>query len=259
MAPVSLPCGHAYCGACLAELRAKKVAQTCPLCRAELPPDVGMLSELACRTLERVGGMVQRGEVSWTSLAAELKEMDEAIEMLTEAGAQGNAEASFGLWVRRLAARYADSHYNLGVLLRDVLKDFDGAKAAYRAAIAADPGHANAHNNLGILLETVRKDFDGAAAAYRAAIAADPGHVRAHKNLGKLLSNRAGDLADRAWPNESTGDLAAAAAMWDEVASHFEVAYGVFSQRRAEAVQEAVWLRAVVRNGQAQAGPPRAC
>ena len=49
-----------------------------------------------------------------------------------------------------------------------------GAEAAYRAAIAADPGYAIAHYNLGLLLETELKDFDGAEAAYRTAIAADP-------------------------------------------------------------------------------------
>ena len=38
VAPVELPCGHAYCGVCLAELRRKKVAQTYPMCRAQLPP-----------------------------------------------------------------------------------------------------------------------------------------------------------------------------------------------------------------------------
>ena len=31
VAPVELPCGHAYCGACLTELRSKGVGQACPL------------------------------------------------------------------------------------------------------------------------------------------------------------------------------------------------------------------------------------
>ena len=70
VAPVELPCGHAYCGACLAELRTKKVAQACPLCRAELPPGVDGLYDLAFRAHRRVEGMVDRGEVSWTSLPA---------------------------------------------------------------------------------------------------------------------------------------------------------------------------------------------
>jgi len=68
-----------------------------------------------------------------------------------------------------------------------VRQDFDGAEAAYRTAIAADPGNAHAHTNLGNLLITVRQDFDGAEAAFRAAIAADPGHAGAHNNLRKLL------------------------------------------------------------------------
>ena len=65
----------------------------------------------------------------------------------------------------------------------------DGAEAAYRAAIAADPGHIDAHTNLGFLLENERKDFDGAEAAYRAAIAADPEHALAHNNLSSLLAH----------------------------------------------------------------------
>ena len=57
-APVELPCGHAYCGACLAELRSKKVAQACPLCRAELPPGLDGLFDLAFRAHKRIHGMV---------------------------------------------------------------------------------------------------------------------------------------------------------------------------------------------------------
>ena len=44
-------------------------------------------------------------------------------------------------------------HINLGILLQTERKDVDGAEAAYRAAITADPRHATAHTNLGILLE----------------------------------------------------------------------------------------------------------
>ena len=69
-------------------------------------------------------------------------------------------------------------------------KDIDGAEAAYREAIAADPGHAKAHTNLGLVLQNVRQDSDGAEAAYRAAIAADPGHTLAHYTLGHLLERK---------------------------------------------------------------------
>ena len=161
-----------YCGACLAELRTKKVAQACPLCRAELPPGLDGLYELAYRTYGRIAGMVHRGEMSWASLpAAEQEEMDEVIAMLTEAAAQGHVGANF----------------DLGHLLQAVRKDFDGAEAAYRAAIAEDPGHVKAHNKLAFLLMNVRHDIDGAEAAYRAAIATDPGDAYAHTNLGHLL------------------------------------------------------------------------
>ena len=44
-------------------------------------------------------------------------------------------------------------------------RDIDGAEAAYRAAIAADPGHSDAHFNLGILLKKERRDIDGAVVA----------------------------------------------------------------------------------------------
>ena len=87
--PVELPCGHAYCGACLAELRAKEVAQTCPLCRADLPEGLDGLHDLAIRAYCRIKGIVDRGQASWASLsAAEQEEMDEVIAMLTGAAAQ---------------------------------------------------------------------------------------------------------------------------------------------------------------------------
>lgn len=86
--PAELPCGHAYCGGCLANLRVKGVAQVCPICREDLPPGVKGLYDLGMRALMRMEGMVGRGEVSWASLpAAEQEEMDEVVAMLTEATA----------------------------------------------------------------------------------------------------------------------------------------------------------------------------
>ena len=143
-------------------------------------------------------GMAGRGEVSWAALpAAEQEEMDEAVAMLTEAAAQGHMEAqealadiyNFGqgvvmdeeraLELYRQAALQGsgNAHYNVGVLLR-MQQDIDGTEAAFKAAIAADPGDADAHSNIGFLLKNERQDFDGAEAAYRAAIAADPGEVQ---------------------------------------------------------------------------------
>jgi len=91
--PVELPCGHAYCATCLAE-RKHKVAQTCPQCRATLPPGLDGLYDLAYRMLLRIEAMVIRGEVCFGSLpAALLEEVGEAIAMLTEAAAQGHEQA----------------------------------------------------------------------------------------------------------------------------------------------------------------------
>ena len=61
VAPVELPCGHAYCGKCLSELRKHGVAQVCPQCRKDLPPGVDGLYDLAERAYQRIKGMVDRG------------------------------------------------------------------------------------------------------------------------------------------------------------------------------------------------------
>ena len=92
--PEPLPCGHAYCRECLVGLRTKGVAQTCPLCRAELPPGVAGLFDMATRAYRRVAGRVARGEAAWGALGAEeQEEMDECVAMLTEAVAQGHGGA----------------------------------------------------------------------------------------------------------------------------------------------------------------------
>ena len=89
-----LPCGHAYCRECIAGVRTKGESQTCPLCRADLPPGVEGLFDLATRAYRRVGGRVRRGEAVWESLEGEsAEEMEEAVAMLTEAVAQGHVGA----------------------------------------------------------------------------------------------------------------------------------------------------------------------
>ena len=52
---VGLPCGHAYCKGCISELRKHKChsAQTCPLCRTQLPPGLDGLFDLAFRAYTR--------------------------------------------------------------------------------------------------------------------------------------------------------------------------------------------------------------
>ena len=82
----------------------------------------------------------------------------------------------------------AEAHISLAILLGDV-HDYDGAEAMVRKAIALDPQHADAHYKLGRLLKSVREDFDGAEAMYRKAIELDPQNAEAHISLAILLGD----------------------------------------------------------------------
>ena len=64
----------------------------------------------------------------------------------------------------------------------------------YTRCIALDPKHAMAHNNLGLVLRTVRKDYDGAARHYREAIELEPKNTRAHWNLSIILEEQRNDI-----------------------------------------------------------------
>jgi ankyrin repeat protein len=104
--PVPLPCGHAYCRECIGGVRTKGDSQTCPLCRAVLPPGVEGLFDLAMRAYRRMAGRVRRGEAVWGALEGEsVEEMEEAVAMLVEAVAQGHV-GSMGL----LAEVYEGGH-----------------------------------------------------------------------------------------------------------------------------------------------------
>ena len=83
--PMRLPCGHSFCTGCVGELRSKGVSETCPLCRAPLPPGPEKLFELAvqvwARTVRAVGS-----NGAWPPLSAsQQEEMDGAIVMFQEA------------------------------------------------------------------------------------------------------------------------------------------------------------------------------
>ena len=86
-----LPCGHSFCTGCVGELRSKGLSETCPLCRAPLPPGPEKLFELAQRVVVKLQRTVLVGGVSahngtWTALSAsQQEEMDGAIVMYQEA------------------------------------------------------------------------------------------------------------------------------------------------------------------------------
>ena len=64
----------------------------------------------------------------------------------------------------------------------------------YTRCIALDPKHAMAHNNLGVLLKDVRKDYDGAERHYRKAIELNPKNAHAHRNLSIILEEQKNDI-----------------------------------------------------------------
>ena len=87
--PTTLPCGHSFCTGCVVELREKGVSDTCPLCRAPLPPGPEKLFDLAERVWQRLGRAVEADDEhdgTWAPLSAsQQEEMDGAIVMFQEA------------------------------------------------------------------------------------------------------------------------------------------------------------------------------
>ena len=83
----SLPCGHAFCTECVAELRKKGVSDVCPLCRAPLPPGREKLWELAFRVWKKLDRAVDpQNRGPWSPLSpSQQKEMNGAIVMMQEA------------------------------------------------------------------------------------------------------------------------------------------------------------------------------
>jgi predicted TPR repeat methyltransferase len=81
----------------------------------------------------------------------------------------------------------ADCYSNLGIIYNAVHR-VDDAIAAYRRAIALNPGHVNAYNNLGILLKATGRPAE-AEAAYRKALELNPQFIDSYHNLGVLLAS----------------------------------------------------------------------
>ncbi|TWI60651.1 putative O-linked N-acetylglucosamine transferase (SPINDLY family) [Pseudoduganella lurida] len=123
-----------------------------------------------------------------------LVELFECSQLLAEAGQQLRAVALFQLWLARCHSSVAYAVcFNLGVMLSD-LGDNAGAEAAYRDAIARNPGFIEARLNLGTLLERMGQPDEALAtwqeilgeAAVPAALN-QPLHLQTLNNLGRLL------------------------------------------------------------------------
>jgi tetratricopeptide (TPR) repeat protein len=81
--------------------------------------------------------------------------------------------------------RFAQAHYNLGVLLHGLGRSAQ-AQACYRDALAVRPDYLDAHNNLCALLKACDR-FDDAEQASRAALSMLPDHPVLLHNLGTVL------------------------------------------------------------------------
>ena len=96
--PMRLPCGHSFCTGCVGELRSKGVSETCPLCRAPLPPGPEKLYELAVQVRLKIMRAVDPNRTAkWPPLSAsQQEEMDGAIVMFQEAMDQVSVSAGAG-------------------------------------------------------------------------------------------------------------------------------------------------------------------
>ena len=84
--------------------------------------------------------------------------------------------------------RYADAHYNLGIILQD-LGNLDKAIEAYQRAVQIKPDYADALTNMGNVLKDQGK-FGEAVVTYERLIKIKPNLPEAHNNLGVALQEQ---------------------------------------------------------------------
>lgn len=112
----------------------------------------------------------------------------------------GDAATAEAAYRRAIALQPGDGHihYNLGNLLK-ARQRLQEAEDLYRRALAIRPDYPEAWSNLGDLLREQQRFVD-AEEAYRRAIAAGPDYAIAHSNLGNLLQEqRRADEAEAAY------------------------------------------------------------
>jgi superkiller protein 3 len=86
----------------------------------------------------------------------------------------------------KLDPNYAQTHYNLGLVLRAQRKSHE-AIAEYCKVLEIDPTHIDAHLELGAILCDDLRDYDSAAAHIRKAIEIEPKSALAYHNLANPL------------------------------------------------------------------------
>jgi len=218
--PQLLPCGHRFCRACIDSLRDRglEAEWACPMCRMPLPvPEhqrkffaaIRKLDAYERLTSERYADEVtQRTKDLLLAGTAKLREVVEADPGHARAHSvlafaldrSGNLEASVLHRRRAIAAGIAagvqawvpHDWNGMGLtLLRS--GDVDGAEAAFRTSIAADPQYVRGYTSLGALLGNSRGDHEGAAETYRRCLNANPNNpmieyflAMAHRNIERF-------------------------------------------------------------------------
>ena len=177
--PIRLPsCGHWYCKECVEGLRQAASAQdSCPVCRAPLPPGPEKLFDEAQSRILRVQRKMERLGRNWSNLPRKLqREVDEVIELLEQAAAQEHALSSqFQLgcfyrdgsgvalaqnwrtamkWFEKAGSNgYREAQYNLAHMYQygsgGAPVNFTKAREWYEKAAAQ--GYAKAQHNLGCM------------------------------------------------------------------------------------------------------------
>ena len=137
--PRQLPCGHEYCKSCVAQLREKGAAQTCPVCRKPLPPGPDKLFDLGYRMYARIFAEIDLDRnASWGDLSLspdQQRQMDQSRALLREAADQGHM----------MAQGLCGDLYGFG---RGVARDDRLASMYYEKA--AQQGHALSQFNTGL-------------------------------------------------------------------------------------------------------------
>jgi len=165
-----------------AEVPTRRVREALESLREQLPVGRPLSAVHISAIGDRV--LVRDGDAVWEPDSGQLR-IDFAVADVAEAAEPFARRAMAD--ERDADDMTADQWYDAALDLEAVAAE--SAMAAYREALALEPGHADAHVNLGRLLHE-QGELADAERHYRAAAAADPESARARYNLGVVLEDQ---------------------------------------------------------------------